>query len=260
MKNLKHFKKNIYSQNGEDGIISEIFLRLNLQDFKNFWVVEFGAWDGKHLSNTFNLIEKGASSVLIEGDSQRYLDLLETQKTYKNIHPIQAFVGGTNEQSLDYLLNNTPIKDEYEVLSIDVDSYENLEIWKNYSGNPMLVIIEANSAYLPFEKNVPRDLGNSFFETNKIANQKGYTLIAHTPNHVYIKKDLVNKIYGERGHFNVENLYNFNNFIKWRQLSRGEILRLLISNFKLIYTLPFLVKLLPLKFMHYFVEKFYKLN
>jgi hypothetical protein len=73
--NLEKYKYNIYSQNGEDGIIEEVFKRLGLDEFNKFWVVEFGAWDGKHLSNTFNLIKKGAASCLIEGDSTKFLDL-----------------------------------------------------------------------------------------------------------------------------------------------------------------------------------------
>ncbi|CAN0123266.1 unnamed protein product [Heterosigma akashiwo] len=37
----------------------------------NKWCVEFGAWDGKHLSNTWSLInEHGWSSVQIEGDPE----------------------------------------------------------------------------------------------------------------------------------------------------------------------------------------------
>ena len=75
------YKKQKYSQHGEDGILEELLKRLNIT---NGWVCEFGAWDGKHLSNTFNLIEQGANSVLIEGDSTRYSDLLETKKQYKN--------------------------------------------------------------------------------------------------------------------------------------------------------------------------------
>ena len=48
------FKKNIYSQNGEDGIIEELIKRLEI---KNLEVCEFGAWDGKLYSNTFNLVK-----------------------------------------------------------------------------------------------------------------------------------------------------------------------------------------------------------
>ena len=49
------FKKNLYSENGEDGIIQEILRRINFE--QNGWCCEFGAWDGKVGSNTFNLVK-----------------------------------------------------------------------------------------------------------------------------------------------------------------------------------------------------------
>ena len=63
------YAKNIYSQNGEDGIIEELLKRL---DIKNGWVCEFGAWDGINLSNTFRLVENGFNAVFIEGDQNKY--------------------------------------------------------------------------------------------------------------------------------------------------------------------------------------------
>jgi hypothetical protein len=49
------FKKNIYSQFGEDGILEEIINRLPKESLSHT-AVEFGAWDGIHLSNIRNLI------------------------------------------------------------------------------------------------------------------------------------------------------------------------------------------------------------
>ena len=45
---LRLFRRNVYSQNGEDGVLDEIFRRLS----KNSgWFCEFGAWDGRYGSN-----------------------------------------------------------------------------------------------------------------------------------------------------------------------------------------------------------------
>jgi hypothetical protein len=62
--------RNVHSQEGEDGIIEHL---LSLLPERDHWCVEFGAWDGVYLSNTFHLIEsKGYHAVLIEGSSERY--------------------------------------------------------------------------------------------------------------------------------------------------------------------------------------------
>ena len=53
---LIDYKNNIYSENGEDGILEKIFSLLSPVLDDNKWCVEFGAWDGKYASNTFRLI------------------------------------------------------------------------------------------------------------------------------------------------------------------------------------------------------------
>ena len=89
---FEKYKRNIYSQNGEDGVISEILKRLNLNS-KNKWCCEFGAWDGIHGSNTFNLVKNlNYSAVYIEGEKNKYKDLLNTRKKFKRIIPFNKFV------------------------------------------------------------------------------------------------------------------------------------------------------------------------
>ena len=45
---------NIYSQNGEDGIIRQLFNELNI---KSGYLCEFGAHDGVSSSNSLNILE-----------------------------------------------------------------------------------------------------------------------------------------------------------------------------------------------------------
>src|ERR1700686_2856205 len=62
---LSEFASSVTSQNGEDGIIAKA---LSLLPELNHWCVEFGAWDGKRFSNTYDLVDhQGYSVVLIEG-------------------------------------------------------------------------------------------------------------------------------------------------------------------------------------------------
>ncbi|WP_295399002.1 hypothetical protein, partial [uncultured Thiocystis sp.] len=73
---LHTFAQNIYSQNGEDGIIAEVLKRISRSSELDHWCVEFGAWDGVYLSNTYNLIKnKGYKAVLIEGDQKKHNEL-----------------------------------------------------------------------------------------------------------------------------------------------------------------------------------------
>ena len=67
---LSNFNKNIYSQFREDGIIEEILSKL--QDNCKSECCEFSAWDGTHLSNTYNLIlNKNYNALLIEPNKKR---------------------------------------------------------------------------------------------------------------------------------------------------------------------------------------------
>lgn len=202
------FKKDIHSQNGEDGIIEELLNRLEITEG---WVCEFGAWDGIHLSNTFNLVKtKKFKAVFIEGDQLKYKDLLNTCKNFSNIIPINALVDyNDTKNSLDNLLKNTEIPYDFDILSIDIDSYD-YHVWKgliNYK--PKIVIIEINSSINTNNNNYihqsPKYNGTGFRPMFNLGINKGYKFVLHTGNMFFIRNDLFDKL---NIHYNNE-LENF---------------------------------------------------
>tara|TARA_B100000795_G_C22756106_1_gene421564 strand:+ start:169 stop:945 length:777 start_codon:yes stop_codon:yes gene_type:complete len=192
------YRENYYSQNGEDGIIKKIIEDLKLEKNK-LSVCEFGAWDGIHFSNTFNLVEKlNAKALYIEGDKEKFRLLLQTKKKYSTIIPVDKFVVKTGINSLDQILYENKFQKNFDVLSIDIDSYD-LDIWENLKNYlPKIVIIEINSSILPkiHQRHSPENsqFGNSFSSTLSVGNKKGYTLIAHTGNLIFVNNDHLKKL------------------------------------------------------------------
>ncbi len=192
-KPLIRYRYNRYSQNGEDGIIEEICRRLNLG---KGWFVEFGAWDGKHLSNTYNLLAHSDwCGVHIEGNPTKYQDLLLTQKNFpKRLHTLCAMVGFEGENRLDRLLTQTPIPREFDLLSIDIDSVD-WQVWEALiEYRPKIVVVESNNELPPgiFQiHNPPRYIGASFSSMLELGKKKGYQLVAHTGNCIFVQNELV---------------------------------------------------------------------
>jgi hypothetical protein len=174
---------NVTSQCGEDGIIAKI---LEVLGEPRGWCVEFGAWDGRHLSNTYNLITtKGFSAVLIEGSAKRTRDLAETYKGNPKVTAINAFVGFTAADGLDSILARTAIPEDFDVLSIDIDGND-YHVWNAVTRyRPRVVVIEYNPTIPTAVDFVqPADMtinqGASITAQNRLAKQKGYELVAVT--------------------------------------------------------------------------------
>jgi hypothetical protein len=142
--NFESYKKNIFSQFGEDGIIEEIFKRLN--DVSDKKCCEFGAWDGKYLSNTCNLITNhNYEAILIEANKSKF-DELNINFPEKKIIKINKFVNFFGENSLDNILENNFFNKDFDFLSIDIDGCD-FWIFESLSKfTPKIICIEYNAS------------------------------------------------------------------------------------------------------------------
>lgn len=210
---LNKFAKNVNSQNGEDGILKEIFQRLKI---KGGQFCEFGAWDGIYLSNTFSLLDSAEwSGVYIEGDEKKFKDLLKTAQNRK-INPINRFVEVKGNNSLDNILLETDLETDFELLSIDIDSYD-YQVWESLVlFRPKVVVVEINSSVVPPSLQTHRDgkQGSSFQSMLELGNKKGYDLVCHTGNLIFVKKELTENLF--------ENMNSELLFEAWKRIDKKE--------------------------------------
>jgi hypothetical protein len=195
---LNKARRNVTSQNGEDGVIAEIFQAIGTS---NKWCCEFGAWDGKHLSNTYSLIDQDEwSAVLIEGDPTKGQDLKRAFKTNPRVHPVIAFVRDKGEYSLDRILAKTNIPQDFDLLSVDIDNTDYL-VWSALERyQPRVVVVEINSSIplgvekLPAADSKPEMCGSSFTSMVALGKRKGYELALHTGNCIFVRRELASKL------------------------------------------------------------------
>lgn len=161
------------------------------------YCVEFGAWDGKYLSNCWNLIaNEGWSGAFIEGSETKFNDLLVTHGENQNVTCINKYVDYEGRNNLDGILSSTNCPQDFDLLSIDVDGADYF-IWESLSEyRPSVVVIE-------FNPTVPNDIifvqakdnsvnqGCSLLALILLGKEKGYELICCTAwNAFFVKTEL----------------------------------------------------------------------
>jgi len=190
---LIDYKKNVTSQFGEDGVIEKIF---SIIDTERKRCMEFGAWDGKHLSNTWNLLNnKGWNGILIEADKEKFKLLEKQYESNKNVICINSKVD-SKENNLDKILEYE--EKDIDLLSIDVDGDE-YHIWESIKEiKPRVVIIEFNPtipAHIEYiGKRGNMMTGSSALALTNLGKRKGYELICCTGvNAIFVLRELYSK-------------------------------------------------------------------
>jgi hypothetical protein len=194
---LTLFKKNVYSQHGEDGIITEILSRISQFSNLDRWCVEFGAWDGVHLSNTAKLIrELDYSAVLIEGDSKRTRNL-NLNFPQENVYKINKFITFDGNDTLEKVLASTPIPVDFDFLSIDVDGVDYHIFNSIETIKPKIICIEFNPT-IPNSVDFvqPKDFlvkqGSSAKALIRLGVEKNYSLATVVGcNLIFVRSDLI---------------------------------------------------------------------
>jgi hypothetical protein len=187
MIDLRDYKKSVWSQKGEDGMIEKLFQVLEIT---NGHAVELGAWDGIHCSNVYNLIKQGWGATLIEGDDKKYKKLCKNMSAFPGVVSILKMVNLNTGNTLNDILNQSNVPNNFDILSLDLDGCD-YWIWRNLYFKPKLVIAEYNSNWehsvtVPYSETHVWD-GTQFYGAsgtalNNLAMSKGYDLVGHCPN------------------------------------------------------------------------------
>lgn len=187
MIDLRDYSNKIWSQRGEDGIIEKIFSVIGI---KNGHGVELGAWDGIKYSNIYNLIRKGWSATLIEGDSERYKVLIDNMKDFPSVTSFNRMVSLESGSTLTDILRESNVSHNFDILSLDLDGID-YWVWDELKFRPKVVVVEYNSNWdepttISYDKNHCWDgtqyYGASACALNNLARERGYELISHVPN------------------------------------------------------------------------------
>ena len=189
---LNRFAFNVTSQYGEDGILHYLLTHLNEVPTV---CCEFGAGDGRHLSNTNRLWnDLGWTAILIEVTAERCRQIREHIHD-KDVFVLWETVTISGEHSLDAIFREHGFKPEIGVLSVDIDSCD-YHVWRcmNYV-NPWVVVIEHNPT-IPahIEYFDPEDEVYFLCSVGALAalgSSKGYRLVCCTrSNSFFVRSDL----------------------------------------------------------------------
>jgi hypothetical protein len=197
MINLKEFENNIQSQFGEDGVIEAIFNKIGTT---NKICVEFGAWDGIHYSNTWNLWHNHQwEALLIEGDPEKYKVLVNNTASFDKVSPLLAFVADSGPHSLDVIFHKQGFPAAIDLLSIDIDGNDYYILKSLEQFHPRLIIIEYNPTIPPGITLIQQSgeyFGASASAILELAHEKDYHLVHMTDTNMFLLSGEALSVFG----------------------------------------------------------------
>jgi len=189
---LLDYKRNVFSQNGEDGIIAELFRRIGVEART---CCEFGAWDGKHLSNCRKLILEGWRALMIEADPEKTKALVQNYCDLPAVSCVNRLVDD-NQNSLGAIVKEVGFPATMDFLSVDIDGLD-YEIFRGLDLRPRVICIEVNAAHCPESKDefplpvAATGVGQPMGVFLGIARTKGYELVCYTGNAFLVRQDVL---------------------------------------------------------------------
>jgi hypothetical protein len=214
-KRLNRHEIQVFSQNGEDGIIREIFRRIGV---KSKVFVEIGVGDGLENNTTFLLLQNW-KGYWIDGNLRAVRSIHRHFKQTINDSQLSVICSFVTAENIQNTLQNLQVPREFDLLSIDIDrnTYWVWEALRRYE--PRVVVIEYNAAipadidwkidYVPSRSwNGTSYYGASLKAYELLGSELGYNLVGCDMigvNAFFVRKDLCNDKFEEP--FTAENHY-----------------------------------------------------
>ena len=178
---LHRFEHSVHSQNGEDGIIDEIFHRIGVT---NRTFIEIGAADGEE-NCTAALVDQGWSGTWLEGDA----DKAAAARSRVGNRPVTVTQSIVDRESVLSVLGEAGAPGNPDLLVIDIDGND-YWIWQQVASSirPRVVVIEYNAVVgdqlhwtLPYDADHRWDetcrFGAGLAALAALGSELGYTLV-----------------------------------------------------------------------------------
>ena len=189
-KDLEAHARGVHSQGGEDGVLLRLFEKIGM---RHSYFVEFGAWDGLHLSNTANLrLNHDWDGLLMEGSDRADGERVRRERI--------------DAENIEALLAKYEVPVDFDLLSIDIDGND-YWVWRAIETHrPRVVIVEYNVFFMPeTAKTIAYNAdhhwdkeryglyhGASLAAFEKLGREKGYALAytePYCPNAIFVAEE-----------------------------------------------------------------------
>jgi hypothetical protein len=212
-KRLLRYHGQVSSQNGEDGIIHEIFRRIGTT---NRVFAEVGVGNGSE-NNTAFLLSQGWTGFWIDGSDS----LVETLRGRTDLSSscLKWLVSFVTRENIAGLFDQLAVPEQFDLLSLDIDQ-NTYYAWEGLSRfKPRVVVVEYNGAvpadvewkvnYVPDRAwDRTQNFGASLKAFEKLGAKLGYSLVGCEfigSNAFFVRNDLTAKKFAEP--FTAENHY-----------------------------------------------------